>query len=142
MVQARLPCGRALWMTRKSLCTGLSTENCMRVLVTGGAGFVGRRFVKYFADCGDEVTLIDNMISGVPLEDWVHRPGKTDNLRVHFADCRTIMTAMQPGYFDLIVHCAAVVGGRMAIEHDTLAVATSMALDADMFNWVVRGKKP
>ena len=114
----------------------------MRVLVTGSHGFVGRHFVKHFADCGDEVTCIDNMLSGVPLEDWVHKPEKNDKLKIHFADCRTMLSAMNPGYYDLVVHCAAVVGGRMKIEHDTLAVATSMAIDAEFFNWVVRGKKP
>ena len=113
----------------------------MRVLITGGCGFVGRRFVKHFADCGDEVTLIDNMISGVPLEDWVHKPEKTNKLKVHFADCRALLSALSPSGFDLVVHCAAVVGGRMKIEDDTLAVATSMAIDAEMFNWIVRAKR-
>jgi GDP-L-fucose synthase len=114
----------------------------MRVLVTGGCGFVGRRFVKRFADFGDEVTLIDNMIAGVPLEDWVHKPEKTDKLKVHFADCRTLLSALKSGYWDLIVHCAAVVGGRMKIEDDTLAVATNLSIDSEFFNWVVRDKKP
>jgi len=114
----------------------------MRVLVTGSHGFCGRRFVKHFADVGDEVTCIDNMLSGVPTEDWVHKPGKADKLRIHFADCRAMLPAMNPGYYDLVVHCAAVVGGRMKIENDVLAVATSMSIDAEFFNWVVRGKKP
>jgi len=114
----------------------------MRCLVTGGCGFVGRRFVKHFADCGDEVILIDNMVSGVPLEDWVHKPEKTDRLKVHFADCRAMLTAMTPSAFDLVVHCAAVVGGRLKIENDTLAVATNLSIDSELFNWVVRGKRP
>src|SRR5215469_1114901 len=113
----------------------------MRVLITGGAGFVGRRFVKHFADCGDEVTLIDNMISGVPLEDWVHKPEKTNNLKVHFADCRYFLTAVSPSAFDLVVHCAAIVGGRVKIEDDALAIGTNLSIDSEMFNWVVRSKR-
>src|SRR5215469_84264 len=113
----------------------------MNVLITGGCGFVGRRFVKRFADFGDEVTLIDNMISGVPPEDWLHKPEKTDRLKIHFADCRALLTAIPPSRFDLVVHCAAVVGGRLKIEHDTLAVATSMSIDSELFNWVVRAKR-
>jgi GDP-L-fucose synthase len=113
----------------------------MRVLITGGAGFVGRRFVKHFADCGDEVTLIDNMISGVPPEDWVHKPEKTDNLKIHFADCRQLLLAMSPSYFDLVVHCAATVGGRLKIENDALAIGTNLSVDSELFNWVVRAKR-
>jgi len=113
----------------------------MRVLVIGGAGFVGRRFVKHFCDCGDEVTLIDNMISGVPLEDWVHKPEKTDRLKAHFADCRYFLTAVSPGNFDLVVHCAAIVGGRAKIENDALAIATNLSIDSELFNWVVRSKR-
>src|SRR5208282_23435 len=36
----------------------------------------------------------------------------------------------------------AVVGGRLKIEGDPLAVATNLAIDADFFNWIARGKKP
>jgi len=80
------------------------------------------------------------MVSGVPTEDWVHKPDKTDKLRINFADCRSFLMALQPGAFDLVIHCAAVVGGRLKIEHDTLAVATDLSIDAEFFNWVVRGK--
>jgi nucleoside-diphosphate-sugar epimerase len=30
-----------------------------KILITGGAGFVGRHFVKHFLDCGDEVHAVD-----------------------------------------------------------------------------------
>ena len=113
----------------------------MRVLVTGGAGFVGRRFVKRFADFGDEVTLIDNMISGVPPEDWVHKPEKNDRLKIHFADCRHLLMGIPSSYFDLVIHCAAIVGGRLKIENDALAIGTNLSVDSELFNWAVRGKK-
>ena len=112
-----------------------------RCLITGSHGFVGRRFVKHFADCGDEVTCIDNMVSGVPTEDWVYKPQSNERLRIHFADCRQMLNAMKPSYFDLVVHCAAIVGGRLKIDGDTLAVATDLSIDAEFFNWVVRGKR-
>ena len=32
-----------------------------KILITGGAGFVGRRFVKYFLDRGDKVICVDNI---------------------------------------------------------------------------------
>ena len=36
----------------------------MRVLVTGGAGFLGRWVVKRFLDEGDSVTAFDNLSNG------------------------------------------------------------------------------
>jgi GDP-L-fucose synthase len=97
--------------------------------------------VKRFADFGNEVTCIDNMVSGVPPEDWVHKPEKTDKLRIHFADCRHLLSGMQASYFDLVVHCAAIVGGRMKIENDALAIATNLSVDSELFHWAVRGKR-
>ena len=32
-----------------------------KILITGGAGFVGRRFVKYFLDKGHNVIVVDNI---------------------------------------------------------------------------------
>src|SRR6266576_4400053 len=35
----------------------------MRVLVTGGAGFIGSQFVRRLAEAGDEVTVLDKLTS-------------------------------------------------------------------------------
>lgn len=37
----------------------------MRILVTGGAGFIGSHFCEFLLDRGHEVVCLDNMISGV-----------------------------------------------------------------------------
>ena len=39
-----------------------------------------------------------------------------------------------------MIHCAAIVGGRLKIEGDPLAVATDLSIDAEFFNWVVKAK--
>ncbi len=36
----------------------------MKILITGGAGFIGSHLVEYFLDQGDEVIAIDNFITG------------------------------------------------------------------------------
>ena len=43
--------------------------------------------------------------------------------------------------FDLIVHLAAIVGGRDTIENYPLAVGTDLSIDAEFFNWAVRTKQ-
>ena len=43
-----------------------------KVLITGGAGFVGRHFTKKYCDSGYDVTIVDNMISesSIELSKW------------------------------------------------------------------------
>ena len=36
----------------------------MKVLVTGGAGFIGSHIADFFTERGDEVTVLDNLSSG------------------------------------------------------------------------------
>lgn len=38
--------------------------------------------------------------------------------------------------YDLVVHCAAVIGGRAGIDGSPLAVATNLALDSWFFRWL------
>ena len=38
----------------------------MRVLVTGGAGYVGSVSVERLVEAGHEVTVIDNLVTGHP----------------------------------------------------------------------------
>lgn len=45
-----------------------------RVLVTGGAGMIGRRVVKNLCMLGSEVCVIDNLSSGMAMPDAVSRP--------------------------------------------------------------------
>jgi len=110
----------------------------MRALVTGGCGFVGRRFVNRLINLGHDVVVVDNLYSGKPLDDWPHQPEKKFDL--HYMDVRDFFHAYSSARFDLVVHLAAVVGGRVNIESDPLAVATDLSIDAEMFNWVVRSK--
>lgn len=112
-----------------------------RALVTGGCGFVGRRFVRWLLQHGYEVTVVDDLSTGLDPEQWpAHlRVTGADRERLHFVrqDFRQ-WVAGASGSWDTIVHLAAVVGGRLTIEGDPLAVATDLAIDAMFFNWVVR----
>lgn len=96
-----------------------------RILITGYRGFVGRAFLRYFKKIG----MDDALFFGVDIKD-----GK---------DCRDFFKSEESNrQFDLVIHLAAIVGGRMTIEGNPIAVATDLSIDAEMFNWAVRTKQP
>jgi nucleoside-diphosphate-sugar epimerase len=90
-----------------------------KILITGHRGFVGRHFMKFYEN--DQ----DTFITGIDL---------TDGLDVrHF--CKHNREK-----YDLVVHLAAIVGGRTTIEGSPLAVATDLSIDAEVFNWALTTK--
>jgi nucleoside-diphosphate-sugar epimerase len=109
-------------------------------LISGGCGFVGRHLARKLWTLGYRVTLVDNLSTGREPEAWpshLRIPGVT----FHHMDFRSYMRHATPD-FDLVCHLAAVVGGRMVIDGDPLAVASDLAIDADLFNWVVGPVRP
>ena len=115
----------------------------MKILLTGGAGFVGRHFALKFLETDEnEVLIVDNMYSGLPLDCWYIQPRYFDKLTIVQEDVRTWFRNKRnpPCNFDLVIHCAAIVGGRLNIDGDPLSVATDLSIDSEFFNWAVRGK--
>ena len=88
----------------------------MKILITGDAGFVGRAFHRALAKQRHEITGID-LVNGKEVR--------------HFF-------ATDDTQFDIVIHLAAIVGGRMTIEGNPLSVASDLAIDADMFQWALR----
>jgi len=112
----------------------------MRILITGGCGFVGRHFVKALDNGINEIQIVDNMIRGggsLLPEVWYFKPSK----KVHFLlqDCRSFF-ANSSIKFDLVIHLAAVVGGRLTIEKNPLAVADDLSIDSSLWQWAVINK--
>lgn len=109
----------------------------MRALVSGSHGFVGRHFVRRLLQDGYNVMGVDNLSAGYMTADFLPN---ASNFVADITDVRKWFKAADPVLFDMIIHCAAVVGGRLKIEGDPLAVATDLAIDADFFNWLAAAK--
>ncbi|MFZ6024760.1 MAG: NAD-dependent epimerase/dehydratase family protein [Bacteroidota bacterium] len=119
-----------------------------KALVTGGCGFVGRHLVRRLVNMDYHVTIVDNFFPGsgfISLEKWpeiVNIASQRDRIKFYEADCRDFFKE-DLSYYDDVYHLAAVVGGRMVIERDPLAVGTDLSIDADFFYWLSRlQKKP
>ncbi len=93
-------------------------------LVTGSAGFAGRHYAKALEDRGYSVRYCDpkTRASGLTF------PSDDALWFFEHSDIR----------FDLVIHCAAVVGGRATIDGPALALAVDLQLDAALFRWAVR----
>lgn len=95
-----------------------------RALVTGDRGFLGRHFTAELKARGYDVVGMDVKAS------------TAQDCRTYFHEyLRHPLLAASQEPWDLVVHCAAVVGGRATIENDPLATAESLSIDAEMFRW-------
>jgi nucleoside-diphosphate-sugar epimerase len=96
-----------------------------KALITGAAGFLGRHFHKRLAEDGWDVHGIDLKPSAVSWQTHAlqfFRPP-------YFSD-----------HYGLVLHCAAVVGGREVTDGSPLDQAVNLELDAAMFQWALRMK--
>lgn len=73
----------------------------MRILVTGGAGFLGSHLTDALLDRGDEAVVLDDMSTGNPANLRPARPGLT----IVHADVRAPL--LLDGPFDAVAHLAS-----------------------------------
>ncbi len=116
-----------------------------KILITGGAGFVGRRFCKRFLDSGDEVHCVDPVApdtGGIdPEGSWpLFSPLEYSNFHYYRKDCREWFREHSDTDFTYVVHLAAMVGGRAMIENRPLAVADDLSIDAEYWQWAERAR--
>ena len=110
-----------------------------RVLITGGCGFVGRHFSKRYFDMNWEVTCVDNLCSNSSIhpKHWAnHLKIEGDNFIFLNTNCMDFFNENKD-HFDLVIHLAAIVGGRNNIENNPISVAEDLSLDSKMFSWAV-----
>src|SRR5438552_10863315 len=95
----------------------------MRVLVTGGAGFIGSHLVDALCDAGHDVTVLDNLLTG-GVANISHRLATVRFLNASILDETVVAPEVERA--DLVFHLAAAVGVRHIVERplDSLLVNT------------------
>lgn len=97
----------------------------MRVLITGGAGFIGSHLADAYLERGDEVSVIDDLSTGT-IENIRHL--KTNPRFSYTIDSvhNQPVTAELVDQSDVVVHLAAAVGVKLIVESPVRTIETNV----------------
>lgn len=85
----------------------------MKILVTGGAGFIGSHLVEKLVQLNHSVVVLDNLLRGNKLPKEVE-----DKIEMHVGDVRHIEVVSQCMIgVDIVYHFAAVLGVDVVADH-------------------------
>jgi UDP-glucose 4-epimerase len=96
-----------------------------RILITGGAGFIGSHLSEAFLDDGASVAIIDNLATGR----WenVERLAKHPRFRFAVADIRDeVVLDRMVSEADTVIHLAAAVGVQLIVQDPVHTIETNI----------------
>ena len=98
----------------------------MKILITGGAGFIGSYLAEAYLKRGDEVYVVDDLSTG-NLSNISHL---TSNDGFHFTEDSILNreTMLEHiGICDIVIHLAAAVGVKLIIDEPLKSIHTNIA---------------
>lgn len=97
----------------------------MKVLITGGAGFIGSHLAEALLERGDEVHVLDDLSTGSidNIEHLKPRPGFSYTIDTVINEP---VTAEHVDRVDVVVHLAAAVGVRLIVESPVHTIETNV----------------
>lgn len=112
----------------------------MKVLITGGAGFIGSHLAERYLASGDSVYVIDDLSTG-SVENIRHL--KTHKRFEYFIDSveNRQLTAELVDDCDVIFHLAAAVGVRLIVESPVRTIETNVRTTELVLNLAAKKKK-
>jgi UDP-glucose 4-epimerase len=94
----------------------------MKVLITGGAGFIGSHLTAYLAEQGDEVIVLDNLLRGNKIEDYIL--SKITFVEGDVRDQDLVMKLSEN--CDQIYHLAAILGVDIVADNPVETMETEV----------------
>jgi len=95
----------------------------MRVLITGGAGFIGSHLADHYVNAGHQVTLLDNFSTGSKTN-ISHLEGKITVVDGDIRNVNLIDQLTQDS--DLVLHMAAALGVNTILESPLESMSTNI----------------
>ncbi len=104
----------------------LTVENIMKILITGGAGFIGSHLSEQLLAQGNSVVVLDNLSTG-SIENVKSLSDHPDFQFIHGSICdrQTVEKAVYG--CDRIYHMAAAVGVRLIVERPINTLETNIS---------------
>ena len=110
----------------------------MRVLITGGAGFIGSHLADHYVAKGDYVTILDNFSTG-SKENIAHLAGK---ITTQDGDIRKVdLVEKLTKDADLVLHMAAALGVKTILESPLESISTNITGSEVVLNAVAKFNK-
>ena len=97
----------------------------MKVLITGGAGFIGSHLAEALLERGDQVYALDDLSTG-SIENIEHLKGKKGFGYTIDTVMNEAVTAENVDRVDTVVHLAAAVGVRLIVESPVHTIETNV----------------
>jgi len=97
----------------------------MRVLITGGAGFIGSYLSEAYLERGHEVYVIDDLSTG-SLDNIRHLRQNQDFHFVHDSILNREAVLELTGICDVVVHLAAAVGVKLILDEPLKSIHTNI----------------
>lgn len=113
----------------------------MKIVVTGGASFIGSHLVEKLVELNHEVTVIDNLSSG-KLDNLL--PVK-DKYTFFMSDLRNVSMSNLSSVLreaDVVFHLAADHGGRGYVELEQVACSNNFVIDNNILQACIKAKVP
>jgi UDP-glucose 4-epimerase len=95
----------------------------MRILITGGAGFIGSHLADHYVNAGHTVTLLDNFSTGSKLN-IAHLEGKVTTVNGDIRNIELIDQLTKDS--DLVLHMAAALGVNTILESPLESMSTNI----------------
>ena len=97
----------------------------MRVLITGGAGFIGSHLTDAYLDRGDEVHILDDLSTGC-MDNIRHRKGHPKfHYTIDSVHKSSVVAELIDGC-DIVYHLAAAVGVKLIVESPVRTIETNV----------------
>jgi UDP-glucose 4-epimerase len=110
----------------------------MRVLITGGAGFIGSHLADHYENAGHTVTLLDNFSTG-SQSNIAHLESKVTTVD---GDIRNVdLIDQQTKDSDLVLHMAAALGVNTILESPLESISTNITGSEVVLNAAAKHNK-
>ncbi len=110
----------------------------MRVVITGGAGFIGCHLARYHAARGDEAWLIDNFSKSGTADEEFNELARQPGITAVDADLTAQPEIELPPAVDVVYHLAAINGTQLFYERPYDVARTNVLVTVNLLDLLQR----